>query len=206
MKSSLKRSLLLFCVFTLIIGLTAGNVAAAQAREGEMTLELVFEKTALVFSKHEDYDVVTLARHGSTGEIGKPSLPQASFLVVIPPGARVKRIEIISSESEVLPGTYKIMPAQPPRPISSVKSSVILNNIDYHAVTPYPGKLVQSAYTGNRGGYQVAGIFMYPLRYIPSEKSLRFYSSVKFNVIYQESTRPVTAKTPAQSEVFGICP
>ena len=203
MKSSLKKSLFLFCVFTLIIGLTAGNVAAAQAREGELILDLVFEKTALVFSKHEDYDVVTLARHGSSGEIGKPSLPQASFSVVIPPGARVKRVEIISSESEVLPGTYKIMPAQPPRPISSVKSSVILNSIDYHAVTPYPGKLVQHAYTGSRGGYQVAGIFIYPLQYVPSEKSLRFYSSVKFKVIYQESPRLVTVQTSTQIEVFG---
>jgi hypothetical protein len=120
MKSSLRRSLLLFCVFTLITGLTAGNVAAAPEREGELIQEVVFEKTDLVFSEYEDYDVVTLARHGSTGEVGKPSLPQASFLVVIPPGARVKRVEIISSESEILPGTYKIMPAQPPRPISSI--------------------------------------------------------------------------------------
>jgi Leucine-rich repeat (LRR) protein len=203
MKSPLRRSLFLFCLFTLIMSLTAGNVAAAQAREGELILEVAFEKTDLVFSEHEDYDVVALARHGSTGEIGKPSLPQASFLVVIPPGARVKRIEIISSESEVLPGTYKIMPAQPPRPISSVKSSVILNSIDYHAVTPYPGKLVQHAHMGNRGGYQVAGIFIYPLQYLPSEKTLRFYSSVKFKVVYLESTRPVTAKTPAQVEAFG---
>ena len=203
MKSSLRRSLLLFCVFTLIMGLTAGNVAAAPEREGELIQEVVFEKTDLVFSEYEDYDVVTLARHGSTGEIGKPSLPQASFLVVIPPGARVKRVEIISFESEVISGTYKIMPAQPPKAISSEKSSVILNNIDYHAVTPFPGKLVQHAYTGSRGGYQVAGIFIYPLQYVPSEKSLRFYSSVKFKVIYQESTRPMTAKTPAQIEVFG---
>jgi len=203
MKSLLRRSLFLFCVFTLIMGLTAGNVAAAQVREGELVREVVFEKTDLVFSEYEDYDVVTLARHGSTGEVGKPSLPQASFLVVIPPGARVKRVEVISSESEILQGTYKIMPAQPPKPISSVKSSVILNSIDYHAVTPHPGKLVQHAYTGSRGGYQVAGIFIYPLQYVPSEKSLRFYSSVKFKVIYQESTRPVTAKTPTQIEVFG---
>jgi len=203
MKSLLRRSLFLFCVFTLIMGLTAGNVAAAQVREGELVREVVFEKTDLMFSEYEDYDVVTLARHGSTGEIGKPSLPQASFLVVIPPGARVKRVEVISSESEILQGTYKIMPAQPPKPISSVKSSVILNSIDYHAVTPFPGKLVQHAYTGSRGGYQVAGIFIYPLQYVPSEKSLRFYSSVKFKVIYQESTRPVKAKTPTQIEVFG---
>jgi uncharacterized repeat protein (TIGR02543 family) len=185
------------------MGLTAGNVAASPEREGELIQEVVFEKTDFVFSEYEDYDVVTLARHGSTGEIGKPSLPQASLLVVIPPGARVTRVEIISYESEILPGTYKIMPAQPPKPIGSEKSSVILNNIDYHAVTPYPGKLVQHAYTGSRGGYQVAGIFVYPLQYVPSEKSLRFYSSVKFKVIYQESTRPVTAKTPAQIEAFG---
>ena len=118
MKSLLRRSLFLFCVFTLIMGLTAGNVAAAPEREGELIQEVVFEKTDLVFSEYEDYDVVTLGRHGSTGEIGKPSLPQASFAVVIPPGARVKRVEIISSESEVLSGTYKIMPAQPPRSIS----------------------------------------------------------------------------------------
>jgi len=203
MKSSLRRSLFLFCVFTLIMGLTAGNVAAAQPREGELIQEVVFEKTDLMFSEYEDYNVVTLARHGSTGEIGKPSLPQASVSVVIPPGARVKRVEVISSESEILPGTYKIMPAQPPKSVGSEKSSVILNNIDYHAVTPFPGKLVQYAYTGSRGGYQVAGIFIYPLQYVPSEKSLRFYSSVKFKVIYQESTRPVKAKTPTQIEVFG---
>ena len=203
MKSSLRKGLFLLCTFVLLMGLAAGNVVAAQPREGELIQEVAFAKTDLMFSDYENFDVVTLARYGTTGQIGKPYLPQASVSVVIPPGARVTRVEIISSESEILPGTYKIMPAQPPEPVGSEKSSVILNNINYHAVTPFPGKLVQHAYTGSRGGYQVAGIFIYPLQYVPSEKSLRFYSSVKFRVIYQESTRPVTAKTQAQIEVFG---
>jgi uncharacterized repeat protein (TIGR02543 family) len=203
MKSSLRRSLFLFCVFTLIMAVTTGSVAAAQEREGELIQEVVFDKADLMFGEYEDYDVVNLAGHGTTGQIGKPSLPQASVSVVLPPGARVTRVEIISSESEILPGTYKIMPAQRPKPIGSEKSSVIVNNIDYHAVAPYPGKLVQHAYTGSRGGYQVAGIFVYPLQYVPSEKSLRFYSSVKFKVIYQESTRSVKAKTATQIEVFA---
>lgn len=203
MKLLLRKNIYLFCILSLIISLTTGNVALAQPSDGELIEEVTFEQTSLSFSKYDGYDVVNLRRHGSTGEIGKPFLPQASFSVVIPPGARVKRVEIISSESEVLPGTYKIMPTQPPRPISSVEPSVVHNSISYNAITPYPGKLVQHAHIGSRGGYQVAGIFIYPLQYVPSEKSLRFYSRVKFKVIYQEGARPVMAKTPTQIEVFG---
>ena len=116
-----------------------------------MIKEVTFEKTALLYSKHEGYDIVSLAQHGSTGEIGKPSVPRASFSVVIPPGARVKRVEVISSESEVLPGTYKIQPVQPPRPISLEEASVEYNGITYDIVISYPGKLAQSTYTGSRG-------------------------------------------------------
>ena len=74
MKSSLRKGLFLLCTFVLLMGLAAGNVVAAQPREGELIQEVAFAKTDLMFSDYENFDVVTLARYGTTGQIGKPYL------------------------------------------------------------------------------------------------------------------------------------
>ncbi|MCK4256550.1 hypothetical protein KAX35_06660 [candidate division WOR-3 bacterium] len=69
--------------------------SSMQGFGGELRLSVTFSKEALSFSKFMDYDIVTLAGHGVTSDIGKPMLPQVTSLAVIPPSATVTKVMVI---------------------------------------------------------------------------------------------------------------
>ena len=48
---------------------------------------------------------------------GKPMLPAKSFLVALPPGARVQSVEVKGIDPAQLPGTYQIIPSPPILPL-----------------------------------------------------------------------------------------
>jgi hypothetical protein len=81
---------------------------SAQGFAGTLDFSFSFLKSDLTFTKINEYDLVNLKDCINTGEAGVPFLPRASFLFIIPPDSEVVKVEIISSESEILPGTYFI--------------------------------------------------------------------------------------------------
>ncbi|MCK4328560.1 tetratricopeptide repeat protein [candidate division WOR-3 bacterium] len=172
---------------------------------GELRLSVTFSKEALSFSKFKDCDIVTLADHGVTSDIGKPMLPQVTSLTVIPPSATVTKVEVESFEREDIPGEYFIFPVQPMEPISFRLNLPFAEPDEeiYSSSNPYPEVLVECSHVGSKAGYRIAGFLVYPVQYIPAEKRLLFYSRIDFKVYYEEGKYPIKTKTEKQSKVFG---
>ena len=86
------------------------------ASAGVIQKEVRFDKNDISFTKIDNYDFLKLKGCESTVEIGAPSLPRASFSVLIPQGSEVIDIEVISFDKEVITGEYNIYPTQHPQP------------------------------------------------------------------------------------------
>jgi hypothetical protein len=194
MKVSFKRVVMFFFFFALV------------ASAGVIQKEITFDKSDISFSKIDNYDFIRLKGCESTVEIGAPSLPRASFSLLIPQGAEVIDVEVVSLDKEVITGEYDIYPTQHPQPFLKGKVFPFVEpdkNI-YTQSTPYPEKIIESSHTGSMGGYRIASLLVYPIQYVPSEKQLIFHSRIEFRVTYKENLRTLDIKkTEKQIEIFG---
>jgi hypothetical protein len=173
---------------------------------GVIEQEITFEKNDISFTKIEKYDFIRLKGCESNEEIGAPSLPRASFSLLIPQGSEVTRVEVISLDKEIIPGEYEVYPTQHPQPFIKGKifEFVEPDKDIYAQDTPYPEKIIEFSHTGSMGGYKLANLLAYPIQYIPKEKQLIFYSKIEFRVTYEENLRSLNIKkTEKQNEIFG---
>jgi len=174
------------------------------ASAGVIQKELTFDKNDISFAKIDKYDFIRLKGCESTVETGAPSLPRASFSLLIPQGAEVIDVEVISVDKEVISGEYDIYPTQHPQPFIKGKVFPFVEpdkNI-YTQATPYPEKIIESSHTGSMSGYRLASLLIYPIQYIPKDKQLIFYSRIKFRVTYKENVRSLNTKTEKQKMIF----
>jgi len=172
---------------------------------GILEKEVTFDINDLSFTKIEGYDFVRLKGCISTTvELGAPCLPKASFSLLIPQGAEVIDVEIISFDKEEVPGEYEVYPTQHSQPFLKDKVFPFVEPDEdiYAKSTPYPEKVIQPAHTGSMGGYKLASLLVHPIQYIPTDKKLIFYSKIKFRVTYEEKSRSLITKTEKQNKIF----
>jgi hypothetical protein len=62
MKLLLRKNLYVFCILSLIISLTIGNVALAQPNDGQLIEEVTFDKVSLSFDTYDSYDIAIVLR------------------------------------------------------------------------------------------------------------------------------------------------
>jgi len=159
----------------------------AQAKGDELIQSVDFSIADLVFSTSQGFDIIYLKGCDITDQVGEPQLPVKLLHVALPPGSKIEQVVVTKVESQTLPNDYHIFPAQSPQ-ILSLKNEPIPfvqpKPKVYSLMEEYPGKLVEYTETGFMGGYQLAGILVYPLQYIPSQKKIKFCSHIEFKVRY----------------------
>ena len=172
-------------IFLILAGILLFGLAQAEADEIYQSVD--FSTTDLVFSTSQGFDLIYLKGCDITDPVGEPQLPVRLLHVALPPGSKVEQVVVTKSESQILPNHYHVFPAQPPqilslmdKPISFVQPKPRV----YSLIEQYPGKLVEYTETGFMGGYQLAGILVYPVQYIPSQKRIKFYSHIEFKIHY----------------------
>lgn len=179
---------------------------------GIITRTLEFDRADVLITEANGFDVVQMHKFASTGDPGKPSLPLATFNIVVPPSASVTGIEVIDEESVALPGIYRLHPAQPPVPLSatSQREFVPPDEAVYTSAKPYPGVVVEwNRYTGTMFGWRVCGFGVYPVQYQPATGKLTFLRRITVKVTYEEgkvaavalSSRQIRAFAPAVADV-----
>jgi len=178
---------------------------AIDLNAGVITKTLTFAQDELSIAKVNGFDVPQLANFGSTGEIGKPILPEAVFNVLVPPSATVTKIEVVATKQVALTGHYQIHPAQPPRPISSKEPMSLIppDANTYQSANLYPGKLIDFDYTGTKSGYRICGFAVYPLQYRPVTGELLLYTEVTLKITYEEGKVTPIELTASQKELFS---
>ena len=126
---------------------------------------------------------------------GNPMLPAKSFLIALPPGAKVQSVEVKGIGATQLPGTYQIIPTpsilplvepfQYPELVKKIQREWQINNqAIYFTDQLYPkerGKLVSS---GTLRKYSYASVSFYPFSYHPQSGRLIHYDAAQISINY----------------------
>jgi len=158
-----------------------------QSRAGEIYQSVDFSSNDLYFSSSKGFDIIYLKGAEITDKAGEPQVPVKLVQLSLPPGSVVEKVTVTKREFEILPDEYQIYPAQPPQILSRKDKSILFVQPEvkiYNLKQEYPGKLVEYTQSGFLGGYQLAGILVYPVQYIPSQGRVRFYHHIEFRIEY----------------------
>lgn len=172
---------------------------------GEFSWTVTFSPDELSFTSVNDYDMVKLKGCNQTGEIGAPSLPVKYLSFVLPASAEVENVQIKSSTTVNIPGTYNILPSQRPIPLSVNRRVQFIPPLKevYDSYKLYPAKLVEYIKTGSLCGYRIAVIRVCPIQYIPKEKRLNLYTNITFKITYREGLHTEKVITGRQKVIFS---
>jgi hypothetical protein len=193
----------LFLVLALIL-----LFGLAPAKADELLQSVDFSMTDLVFSSSAGFDIIYLKGCDITDHIGEPQLPVKLLHIALPPGSKVEQVVVSKVESQILDKDYNLFPAQPPQILSLMKEPISFVQPKpqvYSLLEEYPGKLVEYTETGFLGGYQLAGILVYPVQYIPAQRKIKFYSHIEFKVRYSsggKSPLPVMKRSNAERALY----
>jgi hypothetical protein len=169
-----------------ILVATMVAVCTASAANG-LTVEQTFEfsEEQLQFNRVGEYDLVKLNDAAYLVEIGKPQLPLLELRVALPAGMRAEEIEIVSSEQRELPGSYNILPAQSPLPVSRYNDQIEFQPADpgvYNSSEPFPAEIALLGDQADLAGQGLAVIRLTPLQYLPAEQRLILSTSVTIRI------------------------
>ena len=170
------KSKILLVICFLIFFVNAGNI----------TQKINFNISNLHIEKLDGYDLIYLNDCELTDETGAPQLPSKPLYFVLPQGAKVTKVEVISENSVDLDNQYYVTPAQPPAillkdyPIKRVEP----NQTIYNSFEPYPNEIVKFIGQGKFNDKNVAIVIIYPLQYIPKLKQLKFHNEITISLGY----------------------
>ena len=135
------------------------------------------------------YGVVEMEGFDLDGQPGKPLMPQKSYFVALPEGARPDSVEIVDVEYEYLGSGIQLKPACRPAilPMPGIDVPLPPEEKDvglYSSAGPYPTSPLRLAGSSLGGGERMAELILYPLRYYPSEGKLFKVRKLMFRLFY----------------------
>ncbi|MFH1841911.1 MAG: C25 family cysteine peptidase, partial [bacterium] len=150
---------------------------------------------------------IVMAGFGQLAEPGKPLLPARKFLIALPPGARVRSVEVIGLDAEELAGAYAIAPAPPVLPLSgSVGGGDRVeearrewrenNSLVYGADQAYPSRVGWFEGSGSLRQYAYVAVTFCPFTYHPLSGRLIHHATARVEIDY---TLPAPGSPDAES-------
>jgi len=152
------------------------GLAASPLNSAPLSVSLDLTGRDLTFAKSDIYDLVVLEGATMTSDVGAPSLPVLAVNFVLPQGMRLTSVDCKPEANEGLAGSYLILPAQPPLPLSSETRPEFVppDPAVYGSDRSYPGMSAEPAGQSSMSGYNVAQLLVYPLQYQPKSGILTF--------------------------------
>jgi parallel beta-helix repeat protein len=124
------------------------------------------------------YHLLTLPGYGYTNEIGKPKLPAIRLLLAVPSLSNIS-LDVIDIKYAVLPEEFNIYPVQEPIPeCGNYTSEFTIDESFYNTDSFYPDKLVNIGDKGILRDYKVILLEVFPFKYNPGTKKVKFYSDL----------------------------
>jgi chemotaxis signal transduction protein len=120
---------------------------------------------------------------GNLDQTGSPSLPFKIVKMLLPYGKDMADIEIITGETHILEGSYKIEPAQEQVHISSNEVTEFkLDNSIYNSISPFPNKQYSIVGVYELRGYRILVLNLYPVSYIPKTGKVSYFKDIMVRV------------------------
>lgn len=189
----MKKRNRLFCIVVSLILFITLNSAFLTSNSTQDYEEIEINFSEPEFFKTGEYDFVHVLGASSVWDVGKPMLPVKSIQVLIE-NKEIDHIEIISSESEVLEGSFYIQPVQ--YPIANfTMTEVEPDPVVYDSDNLYPENIFKVSDVSRMRDYPILNLLVYPLQYKPKSRELTFYRSLKLRIYHKQS---ITVKSASQ--------
>jgi len=135
------------------------------------------------------YGVAEVEGFDLDGQPGKPLMPQKSYFVVLPEGARPDSVKIVDVEYEYLGSGIQLKPARRPAilPMPGIDMPPPPEEKDaglYSSAGPYPSSPLRLVGSSLGSGERLAELILFPLRYYPEEGKLFKVSRLRFRLFY----------------------
>ncbi len=169
----------------LVTLLSRGLPAAA----GGPSMETSYDLAEIGIEAQGLYSRVTIPGTGTIKIPGAPALPVRILQFVIPANLRVEEVLVRRLEEEILPGAYRVVPAQPEAPIGEVQQWVDPDPLIYESAAGYPEARVQYLGDGYLGGYHIAGVAVHPVTYEPSAGRLTLARRIEVELSLVQGSR-----------------
>ncbi|KPK64094.1 hypothetical protein AMJ83_03585 [candidate division WOR_3 bacterium SM23_42] len=132
-----------------------------------------------------------------TDAVGAPEIPVKAIRVALPANARVIKVQIIETETEVLEGEYLLSCAQPPAILSreEVAQNVLPDQNIYDSERLYPRQIIELSGVGQYDNSQICELLVYPLQYKPKLKQLVYHKSIEFRITHEGGMRQPSRRT-----------
>ena len=163
---------------------TFGAILAAAALAAAATVsgELVFDRGQLTLKPMDGMTTVSLGRCVSAWETGAPAVPIAVAQLVVPQDMKVTGVRLDAVETETIPGAFNVYPVQPPQPLSDPGPFAFVPADPKYYGSVYPAEVATTGHQGSMFGYNIAGVFVAPVQYNGTSKSLVFHPRVRFTI------------------------
>jgi len=174
----------------------------------EIVVTLSFQQSQFLFDQILGFDRVRLVDGQSTGLPGEPIIPVQRVHIAIPAGHEAMSVTLRSLNSQELPGTYCILPGQPPHPLDDSPRLAFIepNQRIYGSSSPYPPELGRLAGQTDLAGQQMAVVTIYPMQYVPSTGRITLHRDVEITVKTQPgriSYESYAQFTNMQRRIYG---
>jgi hypothetical protein len=153
---------------------------------------------------------VELQHFGSMGMPGEPKLPSRTFMIALPPGARVTRTDFRPVRTTVLEGFYRIAPAKPvvESAVNAAEQAEAIHKAGdewakryaaaYASNAPFPSAAGRYCGQGQWRKYTYARVQFTPFSYKAASGVLSFIPSVSVSIEYSLPAQGIAAMMEVQ--------
>ena len=131
---------------------------------------------------------------------GAPLLPVRRFLVALPPGARAEKASLVSAETTILPGSYRVEACPPALPLPDLPGyeTALARMMEeyegfresaYQSDAPFPEKVVWLDGSGGLRKYSYVSVAYCPFTYYPASGRIEAHRRVTAMVTYSIPSR-----------------
>lgn len=147
-----------------------------------------------VVTQHKGYQQLSFGDDLLTARSGEPALPYHSVSLLLPPGHVATAIEFIGENKVALEGNYILWPYQPSRPLSeNSKAGFYKNETTYSSDKIYPTTQYGRLSTQFMNGYGFAFSTFTPVRYIPAEGKISYFTKVTIRITTEPGDKATAA-------------
>ena len=187
LEDDMKNKILSILVCMLLIGIIAPlvngehffNAKKDSLSEGYLIITL-HAGTYTMNTLENEKTEIAMENYGLLITPGQPSLPSKLFYIGLPPGGNVVSMELITIESEDIPGVYQITTGLP---INDDNREINTNM--YNSNNQYPAETFAYLGMSQMRKYSLAMIRFSPITYYPANGRLVLHNSITIRINYE---------------------
>jgi hypothetical protein len=163
------------------------SMTAIVGSAGELVLEYGFEKPLLsrIEAGGVVFDRVTIPGCTNGGLAGEPALPARGTEILLPLGAEVRGVDVITGKGVLLGSGLMVEPVAQPVPLFAGAAAAVPPTPDlaiYQSALPFPAASFTEMGTHGFRGFPILVLRLMPVQYLPATGELVWYPNLEVRV------------------------